>query len=61
MLNTVSELECYSPMTSKLLRRILEDYGLVITGWMLLWMSSGNLGAEVGQNGREDFADDEAL
>lgn len=33
MLNTVSELESYSPATSKLLRRILEDYGLIIAGW----------------------------
>lgn len=33
MLNTVSELESYNPAVAKLLRRVLEDYGLIIAGW----------------------------
>lgn len=33
MLNTATELERYTPATARLLRRILEDYGLIIAGW----------------------------
>lgn len=33
MLNTVEELKAYPPATDRLLRRILEDYGLIIAGW----------------------------
>lgn len=33
MLNTVTELKSYDPSTTRLLRRILEDYGLIIAGW----------------------------
>lgn len=33
MLNTVTELAAYEPSTSRLLQRILEDYGLIIAGW----------------------------
>lgn len=33
MLNTVTELEAYHPITAGLLRRILEDYGLIVAGW----------------------------
>lgn len=33
MLNTVAELKAYHPRTAMLLRRILEDYGLIIAGW----------------------------
>lgn len=33
MLNTVTELKSYDPNTTRLLQRILEDYGLIIAGW----------------------------
>ncbi|PPF65446.1 hypothetical protein C5E11_00730 [Clavibacter michiganensis] len=33
MLNTVDELKSYPPEMGNLLRRILEDYGLIIAGW----------------------------
>ncbi|HCE5431450.1 TPA: SIR2 family protein [Legionella pneumophila] len=33
MLNTVTELKAYHPSTSRLLQRILEDYGLIVAGW----------------------------
>lgn len=33
MLNTVTELVSYHPSTDRLLRRILDDYGLIIAGW----------------------------
>ena len=33
MLNTVAELGAYQPSTAQLLRRVLEDYGLIIAGW----------------------------
>ena len=33
MLNTVAELAAYDPITARLLHRILEDYGLIISGW----------------------------
>ncbi|MEW1974448.1 SIR2 family protein [Microbacterium profundi] len=33
MLNTVTELTAYHPSTSRLLRKILEDYGLIVAGW----------------------------
>lgn len=33
MLNTIAELAVYESSTSRLLQRILEDYGLIIAGW----------------------------
>lgn len=33
MLNTADELHGYDPMVAALLRRVLEDYGLIIAGW----------------------------
>lgn len=33
MLNTIEELQTYHPSTQGLLRRVNEDYGLVIAGW----------------------------
>lgn len=37
MLNITSELAAYDPSTRKLLRRVLEDYGLIIAGWSSLY------------------------
>lgn len=33
MLNTADELHGYAPAVSDLLRRVLEDYGLIVAGW----------------------------
>ncbi|WP_372969496.1 SIR2 family protein [Microbacterium sp.] len=33
MLNTADELHGYAPAVSELLRRVLEDYGLIVAGW----------------------------
>lgn len=37
MLNTASELAGYSPETDALLDRVLDEYGLVVTGWSAAW------------------------
>ncbi|MFE1383406.1 SIR2 family protein [Streptomyces sp. NPDC058740] len=37
MLNTPEELNNYAPAVDKLLDRIFEDYGLIISGWSAKW------------------------
>jgi len=35
--NTVTELSAYDEVTRKLLDRVLDDYGLIVSGWSATW------------------------